>query len=152
MKQSKNFAEVVKNTLESLDEAIGAGSYQPAGLSTVSTNSLNPSSRAGNPPYSTYSDRTSRTTPGDKDYIDNSQPEEELKAPKHPPYPLETVVDHIVNSYESLSNVNMEIELVFKNPVLTKAQTDKLRLEQQRVKTTLGNIKKIYTELQKITL
>ena len=69
MKESKNFEEVVKSTLESLDEAIGAGAYIPAGLSTISTNGLNPSSRGGNPPYSTFSDRSGAGRQYNKDYM-----------------------------------------------------------------------------------
>jgi hypothetical protein len=48
---------------------IGAGAYIPAGLSTISTNGLNPSSRGGNPPYSTFSDRSGAGRQYNKDYM-----------------------------------------------------------------------------------
>jgi len=156
MKLSKRFSDAVKESLaktnkkckkKTLTEAGGGGTYMPAGLNAISHDPVN---RNGMPPYSLYTDISSRLPGGGI----KQQPDEETKAPPRFPYPLETVLDHLADGYINLKNVESQIKSSFNNPMIksSKPKTTELKAVHNKIRTILGNIKKIGQEIQKINL
>jgi len=153
-KQSKSFEEVVKNVLVELKdakpvtEAMGAGSYMPAGLGAVTQDAAK--GRSAEPPFSAFTDLQARAFGGGD--AATAQDKSETESPRRAPYPLEVVNDHLADAYLSLKNIELEVKNALNNPVLTPGQKTELGKTQNFLKTILGNVKKVALNLQKINL
>lgn len=126
-----------------IKEAIGAGAYVPAGMSSVSSNPIN----GGNVPYSVHSDvglRSATFMPGQSD--------EETEAPKIAPYPLETSPDQISNAYKEVGDLKSMLRQVMDNPSVSKAKKEQAAKISQSVNSVLGNLKKIARDISTIKI
>ena len=124
-------------------EAIGAGTYAPGGLNSVSSNPLN----GGNVPYSVHSDagaKSSTFMPGQSD--------KETDAPKIAPFPLGTSNDHISNAYDEIGNLKSKLNFVMDNPTVSKEKKAQAAKTIQSINSVLGNLKKITRDVSTIKI
>lgn len=155
-KQSNNFEEVLKSVLISEEKKDKPQSKQrkkivkEASGGAPGSLSVSRGTRGNMPPFSAYSDDQMQNR-GSIDMRDIDQAQER-EAPPRAPYPLETIIDHIGHSYQSLMHAEELIHGSFKNPVLNEAQVRALKGIQDKIKSALGNIKASVDAVRKITI
>jgi len=138
-----NILNYLKENGDIVKEAIGAGTYAPGGLNSVSSNPLN----GGNVPYSVHSDQGR----GSATFMPQ-QSDKETDAPKIAPFPLETVDDQMINAYNEVGNIKSLLRQVMNNSSLSPAKREQAAKISQSVNSVLGNIKKIARDMSTIKI
>ena len=158
MKESNSFQDALKRVLipEEQVKAIPkpkkkkTSNYVSEAMGTSSPSSI--TQGGGLQGFSSPGDEGGRTGIDLRD-IGN---EESKKAKAHgsKPYPLDTVLDHIAKSGESLQNAQSIIDIsIRKNDVaLTPEQKEVLKKVQKTIASSLGNISKAAMSVDSITL
>lgn len=154
IKRSNHFSDAFKSILKEkiLKEYYSdSGAYSPAGGGAINTNSQSYGNirKGQNPPYSTYTDIEGRHNAGTGIV---KQSKDETDAPKIAPYPLQTVTDGLVNSYEQLVNVKGQIKGSFDNPALTPTQQKELEKIENKLERILDSVKNLGDEILRIKL
>ena len=154
--QSSNFEEVVKSVLvseEKKDKQLKPNSkniVKEATGGAPGNLSVSRGSRGNMPPFSAYSDDQLQNRGAvDMMDIDSAQ---DSDAPSRAPYPLETVIDFISKSYQSLVSAEELIHGANKNPVLSEIQLKALKSIQDKIKSAMGNIKASVDMVRKISI
>jgi len=149
MKQHDNYKEAVNTVFieeksKKLLKEAGA-SYVPTGLSVRTSDPVKDRNRM--PPYSSHAGNSDDGMLGIE-----MQPDDMTDAPPQLPYPLETVLDHLADGYSGVNTANGQIKIALDNPLLTKIQIEKMKKLQAELKLAMENIKRVASEIQRITL
>ncbi|UCH71398.1 MAG: hypothetical protein JSW62_03095 [Thermoplasmatales archaeon] len=147
-KRSNNFSDAFSEVLK---EANNSGAYSNSGPGSIRTNPLSYGNirKGQNPPYSTYTDAEGRHNSGTGVV---TQGKDETDAPKIAHYPLQTVTDYLISSYESLVNVKAHIASSYNNPALTPGQQKELEGIESKLDKMLNNVQNLGDEILRIKL
>jgi len=145
MKQSESFKEAVDSSFveAKAKKLLKEASYIPTGVSTANQDAVN----GRGTPGSSHSGSREDGMLGIE-----MQPDSQTMAPPHMPYPLETILNHLADGFSGVNSSKNLIDTAVKNPLLSRAQIDKLRKLQAELKMAADNVRKVALEIQKINL
>ena len=78
--------------------------------------------------------------------------EEEAKAPKILPFPLDRITDQLAKAYEDFMIIRQTLMVTIKSALLSKQEKALLRLDIKYVDRCLDTIKKISMDIEKVQL